>query len=201
MGFLALPDTYRVCVGVRLPPLAHAPIVRELHWESQPEAKQRTYDAIVSKMGGGSLNDKQKEHVDLVYKEYVLPSVDWIPESVPDLMQAAVNRCSWVASPAFRLRVYGEFCQYLHPESRWEELGQLRDSEKKDAESCFLQSTSRPHLSTHLDQIRDALEAFSVKYPRFNSSAGNAFEGGSQFMQMLLDDEARIREEMEQRWS
>lgn len=154
----------------------------------------------MSQLGVSSLNEKQKEHVGIVFQDYTLPNRDWVPDSVPDLLTAAVNRCSWVSSPAFRLKVYGEFCQYLHPDCLYEELGQLKDEEKKDAEFYFLQSASRPHLTAHVDQIRDAIENFSVKYPRGLSGIGPGFEGGAQFMQLMMADETRIREEMELRW-
>ena len=186
--------------AIRLSPLSNAPIPRSLEWTSHNDVKERTYQAVVARMGCGSLNEKQKEHIGIVYKDYIMPSVDWVPETEPDLLTAAVNRCNWVASPAFRLKVYGEFCQYLHPECLYEELGQLKDAEKKDAEFYFLQSASRPHLVNHLDQIRDAIEQFSSKYPRANSTFGPNFEGGSQFMQLMMADEARIREETERRW-
>ena len=188
--------------AVKLAPLDYRPVPPPvaLKWSTVTEAKERTYQSIKARLGYDDLNEKQKEHVALVYNSLEIPNGDWNPEAEPDLLSAAANRCSWVASPAFRLRVYGEFCQYLHPELMYEELGQLRDSEKKDAELFFLQSVGRPHLMTHLDQIRDAVAEFSVKYPRVNSSVGQSFEGGNQFMQMLMADETRISEEMEQRW-
>jgi hypothetical protein len=188
--------------AVRLAPLEHRPVPPpvKLNWSTVEAVKDRTYQSIKARLGCDDLNDKQKEHVAIVYNSLEIPNGDWKPEDQPDLLTSAVNRCSWVASPAFRLRVYGEFCQYLHPELMFEELGQLRDSEKKDAEFFFLQSAGRAHLLTHLDQIRDAVAEFSTKYPRVHSSTAQAFEGGNQFMQMLMADEARISAEMEQRW-
>ena len=114
------------------------------------------------------LSPEQERQVENAFKDVVLrDEAVWYPEfDAPAALRSAVARVRWGSDNRFRLRVYGEFAQWLRPQVGFAELGRLEPAVKRDAEGAFLASSLKPHLVTELDVVRDALAVFSVAYGR-----------------------------------
>jgi hypothetical protein len=117
------------------------------------------FDDIRSALHVATLSSAQEGYVRAVYSDPNIPS-DFRP-------RIAIAICRWVATPAFRLRVYGEVAQYLSPAAPYEILGQLPNNVKKDAENAYIETLVRmPYLTRPLDIVNAAIQKFADLYPR-----------------------------------
>ena len=147
------------------PPVASGPPVR---WKDSPLAQMKTMRSVALKLCAVELTPAQKAQVERVFAEVLLrDEARWYPEfdAAPQL-RAAAALARWAAHSQFRMRVYGEFAQWLRPQAAFEELGRLDPAVKRDAEAAYLASAAKPHLVTDLDVVRDALAAFGHVYGR-----------------------------------
>jgi len=125
-----------------------------------PINESAIFSEIQRKLGIQPLTDKQKAQIRIVY------TTDGISADFRE--KIAIARCRWVEDAGFRLRVYGEFAQYMHPYNAFNTLGQLEDQVKKDAEAAYLEVlTKDPYLTRNLDIINAAIDKFALKYKVF----------------------------------
>ena len=124
--------------------------------------------AVALKLCAAGLTAEQQEQVDRAFESVLLrDAASWYPEfdAAPQL-RVAVARARWVTDKHHRMRVYGEFAQWIRPQVAFEELGRLDAAIKRDAEAAYLAAASKPHLATDLEVIRDALDGFGRAYGR-----------------------------------
>jgi len=117
------------------------------------------FSAVQHALAISALSEAQQAQINEVYKDRTIPE--------HDRMRIAVARCRWVGDSMFRLRVYGEFAQYLNPRAEFHNVGKLDESVKKDAADAYLWVlTKHPEINIKIDIINKAIEHFSELYPR-----------------------------------
>jgi len=188
------------------PPLLRPSGAPAVAWSAVHSAQIRTFRAVALRLNVEELTDAQTQEVREVFHNVRIPMEaseaatasastttirpgTWNPgiDAVQEL-RLAVERCKWFVNGAFRMKVYGEFAQYLRPQALFHELGPLDDQVKQDAARCYTVSLTKDNLDNPLARINEAIDLFSTIYPRNPEDRRAAAE------------EVRIRRERAIRW-
>ena len=123
------------------------------------DAPPPPYELIRCKLGLDSLTDMQRMLIKNVYSNTGIHA--------DHRLMVADAQCRWTTDGGFRLKVYGEMAQYLHPEVRYDDLNILEQSVKDDAEqACLWVLAAKPNLRTKLDIVNATVMRFAELYPR-----------------------------------
>ena len=119
-----------------------------------PINENAIFSEIQRKLGSQLLTEKQKEQIRIVY------TAGGIAADFRE--KIAIARCCWVEDADFRLRVYGEFAQFLSPDVSFRHLGYLPNQQKANAEAAYLYVlTYKPYLKNKLEIINEAITQYT----------------------------------------